>query len=104
MGLLPLTSSGSKYIVVVTDLFSKWVETFSVKSTDTEILATLLVNEIICRYGAPSYLHSDQGANLTSNLMAAVCKHLGIEQTRTSAYHPQGMVKLKGLTEPWSLC
>ena len=90
MGPLPQTSSGNKYIVVVTDLFSKWVEAFPVKSTDTETLASLLVHEVICRYGLPSYIHSDQGANLTSNLMAAVCKHLGIEQTRTSAYHPQG--------------
>ena len=81
MGPLPQTSSGNKYIVVVTDLFSKWVEAFPVKSTDTETLASLLVTEIVCRYGVPSYLHSDQGANLTSNLMAAVCKHLGIAQT-----------------------
>ena len=90
MGPLPQTSSGNKYTVVVTDLFSKWVEAFPVKSTDTETLASLLVTKIVCRYGVPSYLHSDQGANLTSNLMAAVCKHLGIAQTRTSAYHPQG--------------
>ena len=48
------------------------------------------MNEIVCRYGVPSYLHSDQGANLTSNLMAALCKQLGSTQTRTSAYHPQG--------------
>ena len=31
-----------------------------------------------------------QGANLTSNLMAALCKQLGTTQTRTSAYHLQG--------------
>ena len=78
---LPQTSSGNKYIVIVTDFFSKWVEAFPVKSTDAETLASLLVTEIVCRYGVPSYLHSDQGANLTSNLMAAVCKHLGISQT-----------------------
>ena len=76
MGPLPQTSSGNKYIVVVTDLFSKWVEAFPVKSTDTETLASLLTNEVICRYGIPSYLHSDQGANLTSNLITAMCKHL----------------------------
>ena len=74
MGPLPPTTAGNKYIVVVTDLFSKWVEAFPVKATDTETLASLLVNEIVCRYGVPSYLHSDQGANLTSNLMAALCK------------------------------
>ena len=90
MGPLPVTSNGNKYILVVTDIFSKWVEAFAIQSTDTETLATLLVNEIICRYGTPSYLHSDQGTNFTSKLMAAVCKRLGIEQTRTSSYHPQG--------------
>ena len=74
----------------MTDLFTKWVEAFPVKATDTETLASLLVNEIVCRYGVPSYLHSDQGANLTSNLITAVCTHLGISQKRTSAYHPQG--------------
>ena len=74
---------------VVTDLFSKWVEAFPVKATDTETLASLLVNEVVYRYGVLLYLHSDQGANLTSNLMAASCKQLGITQTRTSVYHPQ---------------
>ena len=37
----------------------------------------------------PFYIVSDQGANLTSNLMAAVCNCLGIAQMQTSAYHPQ---------------
>ena len=101
MGPLPQTSSGNKYIVVVTDLFSKWVEGFPVKSTDTEMLASLLVHEVICRYGLPSYLHSDQGANLTSNLMAAVCKHLGIEPVRITH---KAMGKLNGSLGLWSLC
>ena len=90
MGPLPVTSSGNKYIIVITDIFSKWVEAFPIQSTDTQTLATIFVNEVICRYGTPSYLHSDQGTNFTSNLMAAVCDLLGIEQTRTSSYHPQG--------------
>ena len=58
MGPLPLSSTGNHYIVVITDLFSKWVEAFPVKSTDTETLATLLVNKVICRFGVPHYLHS----------------------------------------------
>ena len=60
------------------------------KSTDTETLATLLIDEVICRFGVPHYIHSDQGANLISSLMATVCEHLGITQTHTSGYHPQG--------------
>ena len=43
----------------------------------------------------PSTLHSDQGANLTSNLISLLCKNLGITQTRTSAYHPQGNAQVE---------
>ena len=97
MGPLPVTSNGNKYMVVITDIFSKWVEAFPIQSTDTETLATLLVNDVICRYGTPSCLHSDQGTNLISNLMAAVCNLLGIKQSHTSSYHPQGNGQIERL-------
>ena len=64
------------------------MDTFPIQSTDTETFATLLVNEVICRYGTPSCLHSDQGTNFISNLMAAECNLLGIKQSHTSSYHP----------------
>ena len=59
MGPLPTSSKGKKYILVVTDIFSKWVEAFALRSTDAETLATVLVDEVVCRYGVPSFLHSD---------------------------------------------
>ena len=90
MGPLPTSESGNKYILVITDLFTKWVEAFPLKVTDSVTLATILVNEVVCRYGVPSYIHSDQGANLNSDLIKSMCNLLGITRTRTSAYHPQG--------------
>ena len=85
----------NKYVLVVTDLFSKWTEAFPLKTTDSETLAKVLIDEIICRYGMPSTLHSDQGANLTSNLISSLCKNLGIARTQTSAYHPQGNAQVE---------
>ena len=90
MGPLPTSSKGMKYILVVTDIFSKWVETFPITATDTETLATILVDEIVCRYGVPSTLHNDRGANLTSKVISVLCECLGIRRTQTTAYHPQG--------------
>ena len=81
-----------KYILVVTDIFSEWVGAFALRSTDMETLATVLVNEVICRYGVPTTLHSDQGANLTSQVISSLCKCLGIEHTQTTACHPQAML------------
>ena len=90
MGPLPVSERGNRYILVVSDLFTKWVEAFPISNTLSTTLATVLVDEVICRYGVPSYLHSDQGANLCSEVVSCLCKLLNIHKTRTSAYHPQG--------------
>ena len=42
MGPLPLTSRGNQYILVVTDLFTKWVEAFPLADTTATTLATIL--------------------------------------------------------------
>ena len=89
MGPLPLTSRGHQYILVVIDLFTKWVEVFPLVNTTAHTLATILMNEIVCCYGVPAYLHSDQCANLRSAVIQEFYKLLGIQTTRTSAYHPE---------------
>ena len=89
MGPLPTSSQGNKYILVITDLFTKWVEAFPLKDTTATTLATIMLNEVVCRYGVPTSLHSDQGANLCSSVVYSLCELLGIATTRTSAYHPQ---------------
>jgi len=88
MGALPTSSQGNKYILVITDLFTKWVEAFPLKDVTTNTLATIMLNEIVCRYGVPTCIHSDQGANLRSAVIQSPCQLLGITTTRTSAYHP----------------
>ena len=90
MGPLPTSDKGNKYIRVITDLFTKWVEAFLLKDTTTNTLATVMLNEIVCHYGEPSSYHSDQGANLCSGVIHSLCQLLGISTTRTSAYHPEG--------------
>jgi len=73
LGPLPLMTQGKKYVLVVTDLFTKWTEAFSLKATDSETLARVFVDEVICRYGM---LHSDQGENVASNLITGRTKKL----------------------------
>ena len=59
-------------------------------------VATLLVEHVISRHGVPAE-PSDHGQNFLSELVAEVCKIMGIHQVNSTAYHPQ-MVSLKGFT------
>ena len=88
LGPLPITPQGNHYIFGVTDHFSKWVEIFPVVNYKAETCTYLLVEEVFMRYGFPLSLHSDQGTNYESHLMAEMCKLLEIRKTHTSPGNP----------------
>ena len=90
MGPLPTTLKGNKYILVITDLFTKWTEAFPLITTDSNTLATVLIDEIVCRFGVPEAIHSDQGSNFVSKVIQALCSELGVKLSQTTAYHPEG--------------
>ena len=89
LGPLPLTSRGNKYVLVVSDYFTKWTESYALPNQEASTVAEKLVDEFICRFGVPRELHSDQGRNFESLVMSEVCKLLQIEKTRTTPLHPQ---------------
>lgn len=95
LGPLPETPKENKYIVVIGDYFSRWTEAFPLPNQEAETVAKLLVEQWVCRFGAPRIIHTDQGRNFESRLFKEVCQLLNIYKTRTSPYHPQsdGMVE-----------
>lgn len=54
-----------------------------------------LFDLVISRFGVPIELHSNQGWKFESAIFQALMKLLGINKTRTAAFHRQsdGMVK-----------
>jgi hypothetical protein len=89
VGPLPESTQGNRYILVIGDYFTKWVEAFALPNQEAVTVATKLVEEVICRFGVPRQIHSDQGRNFESRVFAEVCKLLGIEKTRTTPYNPK---------------
>ena len=43
--------------------------------------------QIVCRFGMPSVIHSDQGREFENNLMQELCLLCGAHKTRTTPYH-----------------
>ena len=85
---LPETYSGNKHVLSVTCCFTKWTESYPLKNITAETVASTLVDQFIYRFGVPKIIHSDQGAQFTSQLFQELCKLLGIDKTRTTAFHP----------------
>lgn len=83
---LPLSSSGFKYVLVITDLFSKFVELYPMRNQSAESVAKCIV-DFVCHYGIPVSLLTDQGSNFESDLIKQINDKLGIQKLRTSVYH-----------------
>ena len=88
IGPLKTTRFGNRYILVLIDYFTKYVEALPMRNMETVTVVRCL-EEIFSRHGMPSIMLTDQGANFQSALMRSVCNVFNIEQRRTTAYHPQ---------------
>ncbi|KRX68115.1 Retrovirus-related Pol polyprotein from transposon 17.6 [Trichinella sp. T6] len=95
LGPVPRSKNGNSYIMVVTNYFTRWVEAYALPNQQAETVARKLVQQFVCRFGTPIKLLSDQGTQFQGRLVTELCKLLGIEKIRTTAYHPQcdGMVE-----------
>ena len=95
LGQLPETGNGNKYILVVSDYYTKWTESFAMSNMEASTVAKILVEEVIARYGVPNSIHSDQGSQFEASLFSQMCELLQIGKTRTTPYHPKsdGMVE-----------
>ncbi|KAL5011228.1 hypothetical protein ScPMuIL_011687, partial [Solemya velum] len=94
-GPFPVTSRDNKYILVVGDLYSKWIESYPIPDQEAKTVAQVLTYKFFTRFGVPKQLHSDQGGNFESKLFKELCSLLGINKTRTTAYRPEsdGMIE-----------
>ena len=89
VGPLVTSSQGNQYILTVKDCFSRWIEAFPTNNMRARTVAELLVGEVFSRYGMPEVVHSDNGAQFTSEEMRAVYDELAIRPTTTPAYNPK---------------
>jgi len=74
---LPKTSSGNKYVLVAIDHYSKRCETRLVKEHDVITLVRFFIEEIICCFGVPKYIISNNG-NEWMKEFDVLCQDYGI--------------------------
>lgn len=77
-------------VLVVTDHFTKMAHAFLCPNQSAKAVAHQLWHNYFCIYGFPKRLHSDQGANFESALIAELLSVAGVQKSHTTPYHPMG--------------
>ncbi|GKV01717.1 hypothetical protein SLEP1_g14258 [Rubroshorea leprosula] len=91
----PKASNGHQFILVAIDYFTKWVEAASYASVTKKVVTRFIKREIICRYGQPEAIITDNASNLNNDMMTALCKQFKIKYLNSSPYRP----KMNGAVE-----
>jgi hypothetical protein len=89
LGPLPTTENGNKYVLVITDWFTKWTESIPLPNQEARTVADAFVQNFVSRFGVPLQLYTDQGSNFESQLFAELCELLDIEKAHSTSMRPQ---------------
>ena len=82
------SASGQKYIMVMTDAFSKNTELAAIPDNTAVSVARAFFENWICRHGVPQLIVSDRGREFLNLTMSHLCELMGLDHQATSAYHP----------------
>ena len=82
------SEAGNRYVLMIIDQFSRWLEMVALNIQDAETIAKAFFETYVVRFGVPFVIHTDQGRNFDSALMKAFCQLLEIVKTRTTPYRP----------------
>ena len=89
MGPFPVTARQKRFLLVIVDYFTRWIEVFPMNVTTSTAVAEVLMDQVFARYGLPRYILSDNGPQFVSNLFNEFCRLLKIQRKFTANYHPQ---------------
>lgn len=76
-----------KYLLILVDAYSKWIEVEITKTTATQPVITFLRNHM-ARFGIILTLVTDNASCFTSQEFAEFIQHNGIQHTTSPPYHP----------------
>lgn len=89
MGPLRVTDRGNRFILVVTDYLTKWAEAIPTPDKSALTVARCLFEHVICRYGSPEEIISDQGTEFVNSIVSTLLMLEGTVHATTSGYHHQ---------------
>ena len=88
LGPFQTSRSGNKYLLVMVDQFTKWIEIEALPEQSAEVIAKAAIDRFFSCLGCPLIIHTDQGRNFDGQLFKSLCDLLQISKSRTTPYRP----------------
>ncbi|GJT89561.1 reverse transcriptase domain-containing protein [Tanacetum coccineum] len=87
-GPFPEGPGNVKFLIVAMDYFTKWIEVKAVATITGNQVKKFVWDNIVCRFGLPREIVSDNGKQFIDNPFKDWCEKLNITQRFTSVKHP----------------
>ncbi|KAK3015328.1 hypothetical protein RJ639_007271 [Escallonia herrerae] len=100
MGPFSPATAQHRFVIVTIDYFTKWAEVEALATITEKKCEDFFWRAIICCYGIPRVLVTDNGKQFDNPTFLTFCTNLAIEQCFTSVAHPQtnGQTKVTNRT------
>ncbi len=87
----PMLAAGRqhKYILCITDAFTKYALVTAIENKEAETVAKAIFNEWFCKFGIPAQIHTDGGKEFVNKLSNELFTLLNVRHTKTTPAHPQ---------------
>ena len=96
-GELRPSRDGYRFILVIIEAFSKWIDLVPLKACTSEAVAASFRERVLSRFGTPVEVVCDNGSENLGAMRHLLLEH-GIDQRFTSRGHPAAiMVRLSEL-------
>ena len=95
VGSLPTAPTQKKLLLLATNYFSKWIEAEAFSSFKDRDVTQFIWKNIVCRFGIPKSIVSDNGPQFHSRVYRNFCQELKIKNLYSTPRYPQS----NGLTE-----
>jgi len=90
VGPLHVWTRGVRFLLVLTDYFSKWVEAAAYSNITQVQVRQFIWKEIICRHGLPYEIVTNNGPQFISEQFETFCAEWQIRLSRSTPRYPQG--------------
>ena len=87
-GPLPTTNQSNNYILIMRDIFSRFVILRAIPDKKSDTIVQQLVN-VFCDFGIPKIVQSDNGTEFVNDKMKRFKRAAGFDHRLVTPYHPR---------------